>query len=542
MTKSSTISFLYRVVITTTIILLCHHLAQAQGGTNDEMVIVKEYEAKVKDADKITIPQTLPDIAETKPTLTYKIPMRDFKETGFEPNPLKPIGMAKEKLERFNSSYFKFGFGSQLTPLVELAYNDCSHTQLHYGVFYNHLSQYGFHLRNQKFSDDEAGVYLKYYPAKMELSTAFNFHNIRTHFYGQGGDTMDGGAVRQNLRDYNLYIKLRNIAKNNAGIDFTTALRGNYMQETYGSGYEYLINGQINLSYLYKKTHSFYGGLEADLSGYQSAIRDTFRDLIFLRGGYTYNNDDWHIRAAMGIVLDRDQVYPLPDLQVEKRLYEHTLIAFAGWNIQLQKNSFQSLSTQNNFVLSALNLANTRISDLHAGVRGAYSSLSYHAMFSFKNIANMPFYFTDVVDAKRFYVAYEDRMTVLGGQVELGYNHQDIFRLLLTTDINSYSPKVNTYAWYQPVLKARLSASYNLKKKFILGGYIYGFTGYYGQVNGIAVPIGGSVDIGLSVDYLLSKRIAFFGKLNNIAHQRYQVYAGYPVYGMNGLLGIKFSF
>ena len=152
-----------------TMLMLCLCMVlgvMAQQGTNDQVVIVKEYDAKVKDADKVSLAPTIPEEEEKTKKLTYTVPARDFKDIPFEPNPLKPLGMSADKLERFNSSYIKVGFGSQLTPLVELMYNDNKSKNVKFGFFYNHLSQYGFHITNQKYSDDRLGAYAQYFMKK----------------------------------------------------------------------------------------------------------------------------------------------------------------------------------------------------------------------------------------------------------------------------------------------------------------------------------------------------------------------------------------
>ncbi len=60
--------------------------------------------------------------------------------------------------------------------------------------------------------------------------------------------------------------------------------------------------------------------------------------------------------------------------------------------------------------------------------------------------------------------------------------------------------------------------------------------------NGEIRTIKGVADLNLNVEYLMNKKISFFGMLNNIAHQRYQRWYNYPSFGINGLVGAKFSF
>ena len=100
--------------------------AQKDGSDigNQEVVVVKEYEATIQDAQKINMQPNIPEIEEKQTKLDYTIPTREFKGTGFEANPLKPIAISKEKLQAYNNSYIKIGIGSQVMPLVQIAYND----------------------------------------------------------------------------------------------------------------------------------------------------------------------------------------------------------------------------------------------------------------------------------------------------------------------------------------------------------------------------------------------------------------------------------
>lgn len=520
------------------------HLAHGQNnGTTDQVIIMREYDAKVKDADKINLSPNIPEEEDRQPKLSYKVPERDYKDIPFEPNALKPLGMSSDKLERFNSSYVKLGFGSQLTPLAELMYNDNKSKKIKYGFFYDHLSQYGFHIKNQKYSDDKAGAYLKYVPGKVELSVGFQFHNLRTHFYGSPDTVYDGAAIRQNLRDYDLNIGIKNSTKNKSNIDYAAALRGNYMQETYGHGYEYFINGKAGATYTFKKYHSAFAGFQADISNYTSARQSLTRSLFLTNIGYGFNNDDWKARAALTIAVDNSKVYALPDLYIEKRLYEHKLLVYAGWEIRFQKNSFKSLSETNNFVNSDIELKNTRISDFYGGLKGTVDGFSYNIRMAYRNISNMGLYYTDYFDQKRFYVSYDPSVKVFNGLLEVGYNHKDDFRILAALDINSYSLSNNTKAWYEPLVKANIKASYIFEKKIVVGVDLYAFSNYYGFLAPDNIRnIHGTVDANLNLEYIFSKRVSFFGKLNNIAHQRYQTWANYQVYGINGLVGAKFSF
>jgi hypothetical protein len=515
----------------------------AQQGTNDQVIIMKEYEGKVKDAEKISLAPNIPDEKEPTPKLSYNVPERDFKDIGFEPNPLRPLGMSTDKLERYNESYIKVGVGSQLTPLVELMYNDNKVRNMKYGFFYDHLSQYGFHLPNQKYSDDKLGAYMNYFVGKLELAAGLGFHNLRTHFYGYSDTTYDGKDILQNLRNYDVNLALKNSQKNKLGVDYYALMRGNYMQETAGGSNEYFVDGKLGADYGFMKYHSIFASFQFDVSSYNTSVQDLLRTLFYTNIGYGFNNDDWKAKAAFTLAVDNSTVYALPDLYLEKRLYQHDLIAYAGWEIRLDKNSYESLSETNNFVNSIIDLKNTRVSDLYGGLKGTLESFTYDVRVAYKDINNMALFYTNYFDTKRFYVAYDPKVNDFNALIELGYNYKEAFKLLWITDINSYSPTDNQYAWYNPLLKTTIKASYIIQKKIIVGIDLYAFSDYYGFLSpGNINTTKGTADVNLNIEYLFNKHFSFFGKLNNIAHQRYEIWANYPVYGINGLVGAKFSF
>ena len=120
--------------------VITNKLYAQTGVGNEEVIVVKEYEATIQDAQKVSIQPNIPEVEETKPNLSYNIPQQGFKDISFEANPLKPVSMSKEKLEKYNSSFIKIGFGSQIMPIAQLAYNDNKTKDLKFGIFYNHLS------------------------------------------------------------------------------------------------------------------------------------------------------------------------------------------------------------------------------------------------------------------------------------------------------------------------------------------------------------------------------------------------------------------
>lgn len=540
--------------------------AQGTSVGNDEVIVVSQHDAKIKDADKISVSPNVPQMEVPAVKLDYTIPSHDYKELRLEPSPLKPIALSKEKLERFNRSYIKLGFGSQLSPLAEVVYNGKSGIT-HFGVDASHFSAFPQDIKNQQFHNTKAGAYLRVYPATYLFGADFRFQNYITHFYGlQNAETQTMKQIRQIFQDFDGKIHFANAQKNKIDLDFNSGVQFNYFRELAGKSNELFIRGNVGL-YKNIKQHTVGGSFDADVSRYQvfhdslnsSHSHNLWRQLYWLKLHYGYSDKNFLARAAFTFGLENinntTKFYPLPDLYFQARLYQKAIHIYAGWNMQLMKNSFRNFAQENNFIQSDIQLENSRVSDVYGGLKGAVSGFSYKAQFSYKYVWNQAFYYTGVADVRRFQVGYFANMQAFNPHLELGYNYRDAFMASLSFDYNRYIvPGANAFlspqrAWYMPDFTANLRLRYTINQKVIVGADVYGFTAYHGflqsQDIGFPNPIftqKGTADANLSVEYLINKQWSVFGNLNNIANQKYQRWANYPVFGINGLVGGKFSF
>ncbi|MBP6730816.1 MAG: TonB-dependent receptor [Chitinophagales bacterium] len=517
--------------------------------TSEEVIVVKEYEATIQDAQKVNIQPNIPEVEERKPKLDYTIPAKDFKDISFEANPLKPLSMSAEKLEKYNTSFIKIGFGSQIMPIAQLAYNDNKTKDLKFGIFYNHLSAREFKVKNQRFSDDEAGVYLKYYPKKTEIGVNFTFRNYRTHFYGVGNDTMFSDTafkakeVRQVFRTYNAEVYFKNTQKNKLGVDFKQSVGFNYLQETYGKANEWYINGNTDITKGFLKNHYVGFKFLFDVSRLKNdSIKALNRTIFTPMVGYGYNNDDWKAHGYIGVAVDGKKPVFVTDIHVEKRLYEHAIIAYATYTRQLQKNSLLSHSRTNNFIYNWVEMRNSPVGDLVSGLKGTIKNYSYNVAFHFGHSENMPLYVNDTLDMRRFTVVY-DTVRMLGIHAESGYNIKEWLRLSVVADYNIFQLKNQPRAWHEPNLKVTFRGNYIWKNKIVVGLDIYGVTHSYARLAGGEVKkLKGTADLNLSLEYIMTKHIAFFAGINNIANIKYQRWNNYQSYGCIGWIGAKFSF
>ncbi len=540
-----TITFLTGILLGGT--LPCIAQTTGSGVGNEEVIVVREYEAKIQDAQKINIQPNIPEVEEKKPTFSYSVPSKDYKDFSFEPNPLRPIALSKEKIEKYNTSLIKLGFGSQLTPLAELAYNDNKSKNLKFGIFYNHLSARGFKIKNQRFVDDEAGAYLRYFPKTIETGAAFTFRNYRTHFYSI--DTMFADTsftpkqVRQVFRNYDALVYIGNAQKNKYDINFRQSVQFNYLQETYGKANEWFVGGHSSLSKTFKQYHEVLADFNFDISRLKNDSLVLQRNLFRFSAGYGFDNDDWEARGKIGFAVDGKKVFLMADAYIEKRLYQHALIAYLGYQLRYDKNCLNSFAQTNNFILNSVEIKNSQVGDFGAGLKGTIVNFSYNLAFHVNHINQLPLFVSDTLDMRRFIVIYDTKVKIYNVHFEAGYNAKEWLRLSILGDYNFYQLNKELHPWQEPNLQVTFRAQYVWKNKIKAGIDLYGFTNSYAKLSGgQEAVIKGTGDLNLSLEYFMNKHLSFFGNLNNIAHQRYQRWYNYPSYGINGVVGGKYSF
>lgn len=516
--------------------------AQGQVG-QEEVTVVREAEGNLQDANRISFPPVAPEFTTTIPALQYAVPKKDFRFDFFEPQPVKPLALAKEKAEKFLNSYIKLGFGSQLTPLAQFAYHSTQFSRVHFGLLYDHLSMYGFAIRNQRFSDDAIKAYVRYFPRSVELGAHFRFHNLRTHFYGFPDSIRAAVQLRQVFRDYEGAVWLQDALPIRGDWRFRQELNFHYTTEQTAGVNEWFVRSQTDINKTIRKHHHITAHLFADISSYRGdTIAVLQRNLFRVGVGYLFNNDDWRIQAGFSAGVDGKKFVPLPDISVEKQVYQRYIIPYGGFRMTLQKNAFRSLAVDNPFLHSQQQLLNTVALTPYVGIKGNIERVFYNVGFQYNRITNRPFFINDSLDLRRFQVVY-DTINLYRIHGDLAVDLTNGLRLGLQAEYNLFGMKALSSPWHTPAFRLQFSARYNWKDKIIAGLELTGITGARAPLAGSQVKeLKGTADLSVSLEYVFKRYLSFFGNLNNIAHQKYERYYGYPSFGINGVAGARFSF
>lgn len=516
---------------------------------SEDIIVIKDYEARIDDAQKVLVNPSIPDIRIIKPKLDYSIPSR-LMELKYPPHTLRPYSMPKVKDLEYNHSYIKLGFGTQFSPLAEIVYINKDVENLEFGAFYKHLSAYG-KRENQKFRDNNLGLFVNYTMKKTEIGANFNFTQDVDYFYGYDTsfETFDAKDVKHRVREIGGDIYVKNATINDKNVDYLQTVSTSFANDNFKVN-EWFINYKADITKITQKKHFFNIKADMDISNYIPSAPgrgDLEREIFQMGGSYTFNNDDWKLSAgamlAFGDINDDQQFNIYPKIYTEKRLIKNYLIFYSSWSRRLQKNSYLNFAQENPYINYDIMIENSRVEDRIAGFKGAAGSFTYNARFSNKVIKDMPLFVNDSTNMKRFNVVYDKNTTVINLNIEAGYDWNKKFRSILTFDLMLYEPDGQEKAWHLPMINTNLAGSYLYKEKVLLKAELFGVAGAFAQdENGDAQKIKGMADINLGADYQFTKYLSFFAQLNNLANFKYQKWYNYPTFGFNAMVGVQFRY
>lgn len=545
------------------ILFSTNSFAQPGNRYNQEVTVVAPYKPTVSDAFKINENPIITDTVTDKPASTYSIESVVITSK-IETTPIEAAKVVGEPIEKLYGNLIKVGFGNYITPYVELFANTLRSKKFSLGGHFLHLSSsgdfdgYGY----PGISNNNIDLYGKKFWKNYSLNTDIAYHRTACHYYGfKTSDFADSllpskDAIKQ---VFNIIS-----AKINFGSNYADS---NHLNNSYSMNYYYLFDNysasEHNLKFnttLYK-SHSFLKFTKYQTIGIALDV-DFFNDK---NDSATYNNAviaiQPFISAPFGVFnlsvgfntsFEIDTVsyihfYPVAELKIN--IIENILDASIGIKGSMQKNSLNSLATENPYINTTLPLAcsNEKI-NFYGGIRSNIANvLALGVNASLRVIENMPLFVTDTNSLlkNKYTVAY-DKVTWLRVGLELNLLKINSFNLLLSGNYNYYTLDNEAKAWNKPDVDINLSAGYNLKNKLLFHLDFFSYINRYGKTYSgttvVATKLSDIFDVNLGIEYRYNKKLSAFINAYNIASSRYDKWYAYPSYRFSLLGGVTFGF
>jgi len=542
--------------------------SSAQGNINQEVVTIGVRDLKLKEAFKKPY---LPEIIDTvipKGVIKYTIIPATY-ENNYIPEALPPARLkVVEPLSKLYNGYIKGGIGTFTTPYAELYLNSIRNRDGNYGLRAKHMSSKGgiSDVVSSAYSDNEVELWGKRFFNKHALTAGVFVKRNVLHYYGypdslneilskddimqryvRAGGSMALQSYYTNVDKWNYNIDLGfkritdfyNAEENN--VNFETKWRRNLKKEVF----------RLRLGV----NHNDYKAINPlDSNNRSLQVQNT---IINLSTGIVAGNDKFKLTAELGGFAEIEgsvtKFQFVPNILFQYNLVDQVLVPYLGLTGGIQRNNFNSLSAENNFVQSFLNLKNTKEKIRYfGGFRGNFSSeISFNLFAEYSILDNFVYFIADTMASEEYkFKAVYDKLNRLSVGGELSYQMTNQVRILAAGTYFGYTTDKEEQAWNQPSFKASLATEVNLRNKIYTNLELFLLTNRSTRRDlqdvetqqAEIIELGSLFDINLNVEYRYTKRLSFFLDFTNLTANKYKKWQNYRVQGLGAMIGANFKF
>lgn len=556
-----------------------------------EVEVTKAYQPTIQEAQKINdIPQIKPEQTEA-PTFDYSIFSKPVFTT-FDPTPVAAAKMVGEPRPELGNGLLKLGMGNYQTPYGELFFNARPDKKSNFGLHFSHLSSSGeIKLMNDDVvkapeSMNSGEIFVERFLRKSTLNGNLAFDRKAFSYYGYAGDQLTGEQKEQMIpwfgrKQYfakgTASIRLKSETPASGGVNYDFGAKYHYFASKTGqSEHEFVASGDVS-----KKFDQALGMLNASMTVYKvdsvlSRYTGTFgkinQQVLRVNPSVKWAGEVASLQLGLNVtaVLDSKtdaKFYLSPKAKAEWSPVPQILTLFAGVDGHLQQNTYSAIAAENPYADPYHDVANTNFQYIVSGgfkgkftpktnyVAGASYSVVKDQHFNFLESQNLSLAGESQKLNNTFSYLYDD-VDVLKLSGEVLHSVSDDFTFHLLGNYYSYKLKTIEKPWQMPNLDFTLSGIYkpNDKFKFTADIFLVGkrtallFERITQNLPNVKInpytevamdPI---IDLNVGAEYLFTKKLTFFFKLNNFGFQRYEQWLGYTNKSFNWLTGISYRF
>lgn len=533
-----------------TLLLVQGVWAQKPNLPSESVDVVKEFDARLLESDKVKVTPTLPTLDTATKYQTYNVPPRPLT-VSYEAPKLRPIGMKTAAREKVYNGFAKVGAGVPTSLYGEAGYYFARKDKFDARLWGRHHSMNNRSIENQRFFNNDlklsSNIFLK---NNLAVEANAGLSADRVHFYGYNRDSfsgIDAGGVRQNFNLIELGGRVYNKERTSNDLNFYAAPKI-YRLADYYVNKETGLDFRFGAEKWFQEKHLLEMVIRTDFTSYSDLTTQKLTN-IYLQPAFTYHLDFMNIKVGGNFASNRDVFYIFPNAELTLRVLGDGVQLFAGANGDLRKNTYRTISEYNPFVqMRGSNIRNTQMRNYFAGIRGNLGWLDYTGQAGWSNARDLALYQTlfqkvGPVQLTRFRVLYDTaNIFNLQGTVKLS----PIKNLTVTGTLsqNVYSMRNEAQAWGLPGLEGNFGALYTLlegKAQVRAECYIADRIHRLDERK-TATKSSALLDFNIGGQYFFTKQVGAFLQISNLFNNRRERWYNYPIYGTNVLVGVSAKF
>ncbi|MBU1009377.1 MAG: hypothetical protein KKD74_04485 [Bacteroidetes bacterium] len=527
---------------------------------NERVTIVGSFQPQLDDFYKINVEpgteQAVFQHQEVKFTFLDKIQQT---QTSLETIP--PLAVVPNRSSEMFNNYFRFAFGSSLSPVVAFQHQSALSDKTRFGLGLRHFSSWS------TITDYAPSDFMK---NGLSLGIA---HSLQDHTL-EAGLTYQHDAMRYygfKPADYGVSINKEDIAQRYQTIGFETNLKSNYQEisklhHRVGLKYTFFNNkfqtseNELNLDAALRKDFELFSnagsqalslGTKLDFYGNKDSLNTASNGRFSLVPAFSLKGEFYRLRIGLRADMlfgDSSSTVLAPDISAGLYMLENALEVYVSVTGGAERNSFRQLAGENPFIAPIIPLGWEKTSlRFKAGAKAGFiKNLDLNAAVSYAK-TNLPFFVTDstAIYANRFTLVY-DKTSVFSFTADAAYRLNEIMAFGGQLKLTQYKPENLTKAWHKPgfeflgtievspIDKLHISGSVQLTGTRYAPTYLAGVETVH--------ELDPLVDMNAGAAYNISDQLSVFAELNNLFGANYQRFYHYPVQGLQLFGGLSYKF
>lgn len=512
----------------------------------DVIQVVKDFDARLDETEKIKINPELIASDTTKKSYQYTVNpgVLDVKYAApqIRPVPLKPA----DPLPVY-PFYLKAGYG-----MPGQAYGKMS-----YGWNKNDRAKIGFDLSHHSANNSKKNKAQKFYDNDIKANALFitedgmaiqgdaSFSKDRYHHFGHYIQNPSTATPEQILRhDYDLLqigAGIFNPTASKIGINYFAGIQFSSLADNLGSK-EKNANIHLGATKWIKDRHSFGIELGSDFNTLKDSASQELNN-FYLLPQVGIHGKSFQISAGVRVTSHQEDIGLFPAVNLSLSIAGNQLMAIAGADGGLNKNSYRTLSDYNPFISARPILSNNTFTSYFAGIKGSAKTIEYDGRVGYRQNNGLPLFVLNTTNFSRFDVIYRDIDLV---HVTASVAFRPTKNIIINSVLNKnfYTANPEPKAWGLPSIEFNGSVQYqslNQKLLFTAEAFVNDGIPYLDDL-GHSGKSKVLLDISLGADYHLTKNIGLFVQANNLASNQWRRWYQYPTFGINAVGGITLKF
>jgi len=519
----------------------------------DNVTVVKAFDAQLLEANKISVPPSLPPLDTTTKVQNYVVPSHP-SIIKYDAPKLRPLGIKAAPKEDDYNGFAKLGGGIPNTFYGEGGYFFKAEDKFDGKVWLKHHQlNADKSIENQMFKRTDALVSGNIYMAN-DLATQVNlgYTSNRVSFYGYDHEVYDFSPerTRQDFKVLDLGARLYNSKRNDADLNFHVAPKF-YLYNDYYANKENQFSLDLSATKWFNEKHALRVNIRPDLTKFEDTLVQKLNN-IYLQPSFTLHFDFLQIKIGGNFVNNRDEFSIFPDAELTLRVWGDGIQAFVGANGDLRKNTFRTLSEYNPFIqIRNSQLRNTRWDNYYGGVKGNLGWLEYNGQLGYSKASDLALHQTLFTPEgiTRFRVIY-DTVRVVNFQGTLKLSPTKNLTIMGTYSQNVFDNETTGTSadelavWGLPEIEGNFSAVYRLlegKASVKSSLHIADKIPYLDEIGNVEKSKA-LVDLSFGGSYYFTKNVGVFLDINNVLNNRRERWYRYPTVGTNFIGGVVARF